>query len=452
MKKNTNVDMLSGSLWSNILKFTLPFMLTTFLQHLYNAADVIIVGRYAENPTALAGVGTTGSITTLILNMFLGLSVGVSVSLGRAIGAKDENAVHKTVHTGIAISVLGGLIVSLIGIFFAEPLLTMIEVPEDVMQQAKIYMQIIFAGKMPSLIYTFGAAMLRANGDTKTPLFIVTVTGIANVILNLLFVLYFKMNADGVALATTISQILNAIAVLYFLSKRSDNSKFYLNKIKIYKEQLLDIMKIGLPSGIQSSIFSAANVIVQSNVNSFGAAAMSGAAAASNICEFYNGAVNSFYQASVSFVSQNYGAKQFKRITKIIFTCLTYVAILWAIIVLITLFFKHQLIGLYLPNDPSAVPWGLKRLLVVGCSYGFLGFMNVMCGALRGTGLSFSAMISSIIGVIGIRILWVVAVFPLIGTFESLFLCFPLSWFGTFLLYTGMYFINIKKVQKQGSL
>lgn len=452
MKKNTNVDMLSGSLWTNVLKFTLPFMLTTFLQHLYNAADVIVVGRYAEDPTALAGVGTTGSITTLILNMFLGLSVGVSVSLGRSLGAKDDDAVHKTVHTGVTISILGGLMVSLIGIAFATPLLSMIEVPDDVMQQAKIYMQIIFAGKMPSLIYTFGAAMLRANGDTKTPLLIVTVTGIINVVLNLIFVLCLKMNADGVALATTIAQILNAIAVLYFLTKQHGNTKLYFKKLKIYKEQLADIFKIGLPSGIQSTIFSAANVIVQSSVNGFGAAAMSGSAAASNICEFYNGAVNSFYQASVSFVSQNFGAKQFKRITKIIFTCIAYVMFLWAIIILITIFFKNQLIGLYLPNDPAAVPWGLKRLFVVGCSYGLLGIMNVMCGALRGTGLSFSAMISAIIGVVGIRILWVTAVFPLIGTFESLFFCFPLSWFGTFMLYTVMYFINVKKLQKQGSL
>jgi len=450
--KNSNVDMLSGSLFSNVLKFALPFMLTTFLQHLYNAADVIIVGRYAEDPTALAGVGTTGSITTLVLNLFIGLSVGVSVSLGRSIGARDDEAIHKTVHTGVAISLICGILVSVVGIAFSKPLLSMIDVPDNVMQQAQIYMQIIFAGKMPSLIYTFGAAMFRANGDTKTPLIIVTATGIVNVILNLIFVLKFKMNADGVALATTIAQILNAVTVLYCLSRRRDASRLEFKKLRIYKEQLLDIARIGLPSGIQSTIFSMANVIVTSSVNSFGSAAMSGSAAASNICEFYNGAVNSFYQASVSFVSQNFGAKQYKRITRILFTCLIYVTSLWIIITLITLLFKNQLIGLYLPNNPDAVPWGLKRLLVVGCSYGLLGYMNVMSGALRGIGHSFSAMVSAIVGVCGIRILWVIAVFPLIGTFESLFACFPLSWFGTFLLYSALYFICMKREQNKGDL
>ena len=439
------VDMLSGSLFKNIIAFALPFMFTAFIQHLYNAADVMIVGRYAGRES-LAGVGTTGSISNLIINFVLGFSVGISVTLGRAIGAKDPDSIHKTVHTAMSMSVICGAAISVIGIVFAEPLLRLIDVPDNVMPQAKIYMQIIFAGKTPSMIYNFGAAILRAYGETKKPMYIVMVSGVINVILNLIFVTQFGMQADGVALATVISQIFTAVAIIYMLIIRTDESKLFLKKIKLYKEQLFDIVKIGLPSGLQSIVFSLSTVLVQSSVNSFGDAVIAGSSAASNLGNFYNAGVNAFYQASVTFVSQNVGAKQYRRIDRIIGWCALDVTFVWIIEVLITLFFGRFLVTLYAPDDPVAVDMGMIRMMCVNCFYGFLGYMNVMCGALRGIGKSTSALISSIAGVCGIRILWIFTVFKKIGTLSSLYICFPLSWLGTFFFHGIMYLKERKKL------
>lgn len=439
------VDMLQGSLFKNILSFAIPFMLTAFIQHLYNAADVMVVGRYAGRE-ALAGVGTTGSITNLIINFVLGFSVGISVTLGRAIGAKDTERIRKTVHTAISMSIICGAVVSVIGIVLAEPLLKLIDVPDNVMPQAKIYMQIIFAGKIPSLIYNFGAAILRANGETKKPMYIVLVSGVINVILNLIFVIGFSMQADGVALATVISQVFTAVAIIYMLIKRNDDIRLDLKKIRLHTEQLLDIIKIGLPSGLQSIVFSLSTVLVQSSINSFGDAVIAGSSAAANLGNFYNAGVNTFYQASVSFVSQNMGAKQYRRIDKIILWCLLDVVFVWIIEVAVTLFFGEALVTLYAPDDPLAVEMGMVRMMSVNLFYGFLGYMNVMCGALRGMGRSTVALVSSVAGVCGIRILWILTVFKKIGTLSSLYLCFPLSWLGTAIFHTVMYLIERKRL------
>lgn len=442
-----NVDMLSGPLFSNILKFVIPFMLTAFIQHLYNAADVVVVGRYAGR-TALAAVGSTGNITNLIIDLILGLSVGVSISLGHAIGAGDLEKQKKTVHTAILLSILSGAVVSIIGIVFAEPLLRLIEVPESIMPQAKIYMQIIFCGKTPSLIYNFGAGIFRANGDTKTPMYIVSASGIINILLNLFFVICLDMAAGGVALATVISQLFTAIVVIYKLTKRTDGSRLYLKKLKIHAEELRSIVKIGLPSGIQSLVFSGANVIVYAGINSFGDAVIAGNAAGTNIGNFYNAAVNSFYQAAVSFTSQNIGAKQYNRINKIIGICLLDVTIIWSILIFISLVFGESLVGFYAPGDVEAIHWGVVRLIYVGCLYGLVGYMNVMSGALRGMRYSFLCMIAAIVGVCGIRIVWVYTVFPIVNTYENLLLCFPLSWFGTFVFYSIVYVFVMRKLKR----
>ena len=440
-----NIDMCSGPLFINLLRFALPFMFTGLIQHLYNACDVIVVGRYAGQE-ALAGVGTTGSLTNLILKLILGLSGGVSVVLARAIGAKKEENIHKIVHTAISVSIIGGAIVSVFGIVFAEPLLSLIDVPQNVMPQAKIYMQIIFAGKIPSLIYNFGAAILRAKGDTKRPLYIVSVSGIINVVLNLFFVIVLGMEADGVALATVISQIFTAVAIIHILRNETDNTRLYLKKLKIEMNILADIAKIGIPTGMQGMIFSISNVLIQSSVNSFGATAIAGSAASSNIGSFFYVAVNTFFQASMNFVSQNMGAKNYKRINKIVVYCLIYEVIVGFLLTCITLLFGEFLLGIYAPDNAEAVRLGLKRLTIVGCTYGICGMMEVMAGALRGMGYSFSGMISSIVGVCGIRILWVLTVFRAIGTLESLFISFPLSWLGTFLLHTALFLYARKRV------
>lgn len=453
MASNTGkIEMCSGPLFKNIIRFTVPFMLTAFLQHLYNAADVIVVGRYAGEE-ALAGVGTTSSLTTLILNMFLGLSVGVSVSLGRALGANNNDDIHKIVHTAIPLSVISGSVVSFIGVVFAEPLLELIDVPDNVMPQAKIYMQIIFAGQIPSLIYNFGAAILRAKGDTKRPLYIVTATGLINVLLNLWFVAGFGMQADGVALATTISQIISAVVILVMLCNQQDSTRLFLNKLRMCKKQLAEIFRIGIPSGFQGIIFSLSNVLIQSSVNSFNSsAAMAGSAAASNVGSFYYVAINSFYQASVTFISQNFGANNLKRIPQIIRCCFIGEVFVWVIEILVTLFAGEFLVGIYAPGNAEAVIMGVKRLMIIGCTYGICGFMEVMSGALRGIGYSFTSMVSSVAGVCGVRILWIFTVFRAFKSFETLYSCYPVSWLITLALHSALFVVAFNRIKRSEEL
>ena len=446
--KNKNVEMCSGPLFLNILKFAWPFMLTDFFQRLYNAADVVVIGRFAGQD-ALAGVGTTGSITTMILNLFLGLSIGVSVVLGQALGAKNDDKVHKTVHTAMFISIVAGVVVSIFGIVFAESLLKLIDVPSNVMPHAKIYMQIVFAGKLPALIYTFGAAILRAKGDTRRPLYIAMISGLINVILNLILVICFDRGADGVALATTVSQIFSAIWVIRIICRDEDNTKLYIHKIKCYKGQLVDILKVGIPSGLQSTIFAISNVIVQSSVNSFGSAAMAGSAASSNIGGFYYGMLHTFAQTCVAFVSQNMGAKNYKRIDKTVLYCCFYVGIIWLITALLTVFKGEALISIYAPNDANAIKMGVIRLNIVGGFYGLCGLMDVMSSALRGTGRSLISMIISVLGVCGIRIVWIFTVFKAVRTFNVLFYSFPISWIGTFLMHATVFLIVRRKLNQK---
>lgn len=443
--KSKTVEMCSGSLFLNILKFTFPFMLANVLQRLYNAADVVIVGRYAGRE-ALAGVGTTGSVTQIMIDLFVGLAIGTSAALGRALGAGDKEKSGKIIHTSMMISILGGLIISVLGVVFAGPLLTLIEVPSDVMQQAKIYMQIIFSGQVFSLIYNFGSAVLRAKGDTKRPLYIVTISGIINVLLNLMFVVQFKMKAEGVALATVISQIFTAIAIIYILRNETDGLNLKIKKLSVHKESFLDVVKIGVPSGVQSMIFSFANIIIQSSVNSFGPAAIAGSAAAANIGGFYYIVLNSLTHASLVFVSRNMGAKKYDRIKKSVVVCLIYACIIWAIEALITILAGKTLVGIYAPGDNEAIKMGTIRVMVVGLTYGLCGCMGVMSGALRGIGRSMVSMIISIAGVCGIRILWVLTVFKSMRTFESLFVSFPLSWLGTFLMEVVLFIYFFKKL------
>ncbi len=445
--KTTTVDMINGPLWGKILKFSALYMLTAILQHLYSAADVIIVGRYAGQ-AALAGVGTCTVLVNLFLNFILGLSAGATIVLGQAMGARDKEGVGKASHTSMAVAIGGGFLVSVICLLFTKQLLYMIDVPENVMPEAAIYLRVVSIGFIPSLVYNFGAAILRAKGDTKRALFIVLLSGVINVLLNLLFVRVFNMSADGVAAATVVSQVFTAIAILFILCHEPDETRIYLRKIRFYKAPLLKIIKFGLPSGIQSSVYSASNILVQSSVNSFGSAAIAGSSAATSITNFYNVMQNSLYQSSIVFASQNYGAKKFDRIKKTIFICMTYVVAFWIIQSIVTFFCGKMLIGLYAPNDLPVIEMGWRKFNVLGYTYGLLGLMNVMSGALRGMGASFVNMVTSIVGVCGIRILWIVTAFKAIGTFESLFYCYPLSWAGTLILHVIMFMVVFKREKR----
>ncbi len=444
--KTKKSEMIEGPLWGKILKFAAFYLLTAFLQKFYNAADVMVVGKFAGHQ-ALAGVGTCTTIVNLFINFILGLSAGATIVLGQAIGAGNREGISKAAHTAVAVAVCGGLTISLVCTLFTKSLLGLVGVPEDVMPYAEVYLRIIALGFVPALVYNFGAAILRSKGDTKRALYIVSVSGIINVGLNLLFVCVFKMEAGGVALATIISQLFSAAAIMYILSREPDEVRISLNKIRIYKEPFVKMLKFGLPSGVQSSVFSLSNMLVQSSINSFGAAAMAGSAAESSIAAFYNEMGNSLYHSSLVFVSQNYGARKFDRIKKVIGICFTYVFAAWVLQSFITFFFGEELIGLY-TNDNAALIMGLRKFNIIGYSYIAHAIMVVMSGALRGMGASFFNMIMSILGVCGIRIIWILTVFKQIGTFESLFACYPVSWAGTVIFYLIMFVIVYKRAKR----
>ena len=431
--KTKQIEMCSGPLMLNILRFSVPVMLAALFQQLYTAADTVIVGRYAGE-TALAGVGTAGSVTSLILNLFLGLSSGVSVVLGKALGAKDDKAVSSAVHTSISISIWAGALVTVLGILLSKPLLILINVPNAVMGESLAYLRIVFIGEIPVLVYNFGSAILRAKGDSKRPLYIVTASGFINVGLNLFFVVILKIGTAGVALATVLSQVFSASAVLFLLCRGTDITKLSLKHIHTDMHQLQEITKVGIPSGLQSTIFNLANLTVQSGINSFGPAAIAGSAAAGNIGGFLYVMLNAFFQTAIAFVSQNMGAKNYDRISRIIGCCIACVTAVWGLQIAVVLLWSHELIGIYAPDNPKAIHMGTIRLIITGCSYGLGGYMEVMSGVLRGMGKSFGNMLTSLFGICGVRVLWMLTVFPRFRSFEVLFMAFPLSFLCTFLL------------------
>lgn len=444
MTKNRSIDMTEGTLWNKILIFSIPFMLTNILQLLYNAADVVVVGRYAGQ-TALAAVGTTGSLSGLLTNLFIGISGGVSVAMARSFGAKDDKAMHEVVHTAISVSLIAGIFLTVVGVIFAPFLLKLISVPDDILPQASSYMRMIFAGMIPSMLYNFGSGILRAKGDTKRPLIIISISGIINVILNLWFVISFKMGAAGVGLATTISQCFSAFFIIRILRHENDSSKLSLWKLKVYKKRLSFILKIGIPNGLQSCIFAFSNILFQSSVNSFGSATIAGCAAAGNIEGFMYTALNTFAQAAMTFVSQNIGARKHDRIDKTIKWCLTYVTIMGMIVTVVSVFLGKALLSIYAPDDFEVIKIGYTRLFIIGSSYLLCGIMDTFNGALRGMGASLSGLIVSIIGVCGIRIVWILVVFPFFRTLEMLFVCYPISWGFTALLFIFFYIHERKK-------
>lgn len=448
--KAKNIDMCSGNLFKNIFLFSMPLMLSGILQLLYNAADVIVVGRYAGD-TALAGVGTSTALISMILNLFIGLSGGVSVAMGRAVGEKNDEKIHKIVHTSIALGLIAGSILTVFGSLFAKNLLLFMDVPQDVLPQAQIYTTIVFLGTIPSLIYNFGAALLNAMGDTKRPLYIITVSGIINVVLNLFFVLFFKMKADGVALATIISQAFSAFAVIIILLKQNDSSKLIFKKLHVYIEPLKMILLIGVPGGIQSMVFAFSSVIIQSSINTFGIATIAGCAAANNIETFIYTIYHTFFTASLTFISQNIGAKKYDRIGKIIKYCFVYVIIAGVISAILIVLTGKTLLGVYCPGDMVAINAGFERLVITVTTYFLFGFMTVVCGALRGMGYSIHSMIGSIAGVCGIRIGWVLTIFNLYPNPKMLYVSFPISWIGTFIIVMGIYMYKKKnfKVSKE---
>lgn len=431
MKKKYEIDMCNGPLLGKILRFSIPLMFSGILQLLFNAADIIVVGQFTGSD-ALAAVGSTSALNNLIINLFLGLSIGSSVVTARYYGAQDWKRVHDTVHTSILISALSGVILILLGVALAQPLLAMMGTPANVMDQAVLYMRIIFVGMPAMMIYNFGAAILRAVGDTKRPLFFLLISGIINVCLNLFFVIVFHMGVSGVAIATIISQFISAVLVLFCLARSDSCYHLILRELRVNKAVLVEIVCVGLPAGIQSMVFNISNVLIQSSINSFGSIAVAGNTAASNLEGFVYTSMNAIYQASLNFTSQNVGARKVERVVPILTRCLAIVVVIGVGLSSVVLLLHNQLLGIY-SSDPAVLEYGVERLRVVCLTYFLCGIMDVTCGSIRGLGYSVRPTIVSLIGACGLRIIWIYTVFEMVDrTLFTLYLSYPVTWIITF--------------------
>lgn len=444
--KRYNKSMLQGPILSSVIFYTVPIILTSILQLLFNAADLMIVGQFCGSKY-VGAVGATGAVTNLIVNLFIGLSNGVGVSVAHAIGGRREEEVHRTVHTALPVALIGSLILTVAGIFLAEPMLRMMKTPDNVLPLSVTYMQIYFGGITFGMVYNFCASILRAAGDTKSPLIFLTIAGVVNVILNIIFVTLFHMNVAGVALATVISQAISAVLVVIALMRRTDSCRLVLRKMRIYKVQLLKIVRIGLPAGVQGSLFSISNVIIQSSVNSFGDVMVSGNAAAGNLEGFVYVILNAFHQTAVNYIGQNVGARQYDRVRRILWTCLGSVTVAGLSASMLVYGFGPWLLKIYITDSADAIGYGMIRLTYICLPYFLCGLMDVSTGALRGLGSSVAPMLISIIGVCGLRLAWIYTVFqiPQYHTPQCLFLSYTITWIVTFVVQMITFFLVYRR-------
>ncbi len=448
-----NSKMTEGPLLKNIISYTVPIILTSLLQLFFNAADLIVVGRFCGS-VSVAAVGATGAITNLIVNLFIGLSVGAGVTVAHAIGSREDDAVHQTVHTAIPTALLSGVVLTVIGVSFSETFLKWMGTPDNVRELSAVYMRIYFGGIVFMLVYNFAASILRAAGDTKSPLIFLSIAGVVNVVLNLIFVTVFHMNVAGVALATTASQAVSAVLVVMALMKRTDACRLDPRALRFYRLPLIKMVRIGLPAGIQGSLFSISNVIIQSSVNSFGDVFMSGNAAAGNIEGFVYVCLNAFHQTAVNFVGQNAGAHRLDRVKKTLFCCLGCVSIVGIVMGSLGYSFGETLLGIYITDSPEAIGYGMVRLSFICLPYFLCGLMDVTTGALRGLGESIGPMLISVLGVCGMRIVWIYTVFaqPQFHTPECLYLSYIISWTLTFAIQFVFFLFVFEKHKKREAL
>ena len=426
------MDMTEGPLLSKVLLFSLPIMLSGILQLLFNAADTIVVGRFAGNE-ALAAVGSVGSLNNMIISLFIGLSVGVNVLVARFTGSREDERVSQTVHTAVVLSVAGGVLLAFVGFAAARPLLELMGSPEDVIDLAELYVRIIFLGMPVQMLYNFCAAVMRAVGDTKRPLYFLTIAGVVNIVLNLLFVIPLRMSVAGVALATIISQAVSAVLVVRSLMAMEGPTHLHLRRLRIHPDMLVQIIRIGLPAGIQGSVFSLSNVVIQSSVNSFGSTVIAGNAAAMNVGNFVYQAMNTFQQAITCFAGQNIGARKPSRVITSMKVCMFWAVLFGTVLGLLSCVFGRQLLSLY-SADAQVIAAGLERLYIVCGPYFLCGIMDVMTGVLRGIGYSLLPMIVSLLGACAFRVLWVMTIFRAAPSMGCLMASYPVSWTLTFVV------------------
>lgn len=446
MNSKKVVNMLEGPLLGPIFLFAMPLFITSVLQLAFNAVDIIVVGKFTGHH-ALAAVGATGPVINLLVTMFMGISIGASVIMGQNVGARDFKNAQDTLHTAIGISILGGIIVLFAGYFTAMPLLKLMKTPPEVIELAGEYLKIYYIGMPGFMVYNFGAALLRAIGDSKRPMYFLTISGVFNVICNLIFVIVFKMGVAGVAIATSISQYIAAALIVASLLKADGYMKLFIDKIRISKDKALGMMRIGLPAGFQGALFSISNILIQSGINSFGSVVMAGNTAAGNLEGFVYMGMNSIYQTSLSFTSQNMGAKQYDRVKKIFWTCVGVVIGVGLFLGVGAWLFGDKLLRLY-TSEPEVIKYGVERLGVVSATYFLCGIMDTMVGGLRGMGYSITPMVVSLTAVCILRMIWIATIFQSIHTPVILYLSYPVSWIFAAIGHYINYLYAMKKLKK----
>lgn len=443
-KRSYEINMCEGPIFKKIIIFALPLVCSGILQLLFNAADIIVVGRFTGNH-ALAAVGSTSALINLLINLFIGVSIGANVLVGRYYGAQDYDNMEDSLHTAVASAAFFGVIMIFVGVFSAKPLLTLMGTPDNVIDLAVLYMRIYFVGMPSFMIYNFGAAILRSVGDTKRPLYFLFISGVINVIFNLFFVIVCHMGVAGVALATILSETVSAVFIL--LSLHQSEGALHLNykKLKIHRDKLIPMLKIGLPAGLQGTIFSLSNVLIQSSVNSFGDVVMAGNTAASNLEGFVYTAMNAVYQTALSFTSQNIGAKKYDRIDKILLQCLGVVTMVGLIMGNGAYLLGKPLLSLYTGSE-EVIEYGMIRLGIICVTYFLCGIMDVFVGSLRGLGYSVMPMLVSLSGACLFRIIWIFTVFAAYHSLFVLYISYPISWLLTALIHCGCYLWVRKKL------
>lgn len=445
MGSTHSMDLTKGSVTKKLLFFAIPILLTNLLQHLYGVADRVIVGQFAvDGEVALAAVGSTSAATTLILNIFNGLAIGANVICANLRGARKQKELSQCMHTSIALAAVSGLAVGIIGIFISKPMLRLMATPEDVLDSATLYMQIYFVGVPASLLYNYGAGILRAHGDTKRPMFILSLSGIVNVVLNIVLVVGFGRSVDGVAIATVVSQILSAAAVLWILFSPRGEFKLRIRSLRFHKKQVASVIRVGIPCGLNGVVFSLSNVIIQSSVNSFNSTIIiAGKTAATDISSLIYQLIAAFYSACISFSGQCYGAKQYRRIDSLVIRadilCMSMIAVLSVIVTI----FPRQLLGMFNSN-PQVIEAGINIVLINSWGYLIYSASEIFLGCLRGMGRSAIPTLLNLVGICVPRVIWATAVFPMHRTIEMLYLCYPLSWCISAVM-MGMYYVHCRR-------
>lgn len=445
MKNNKyEIDMVNGSIMDKLISFALPLMISGILQLAFNAVDIIVVGQFSGSKS-LAAVGSTTALINVFVNLFMGISLGANVLAARFYAAGKDKEMSKTVHTAIMIALISGIVMGVVGVIFARGALEIMGTPDDVIGLSTIYMRIYFCGMPFFMLYNYGAAILRAVGDTKRPLIFLIISGCINALLNLFFVIVCKLDVAGVAIGTIVSQFVSSVLVLYCLSKADTSYKLCFNKLAIDKEYMLQIFQVGIPAGIQSTVINISNAMLQSSVNSFGSIAMAGYTAANNILGFLYVSVNSITQACMSFTSQNLGVGKFKRMDRVLIDCIILSVAVSIVMGSSFYIFGRQLIGIY-TSDAEVVKCGMEILAYTTLTYFLCGIMDLIPGALRGMGYSAVPMVLSVIGTVGTRVFWIFGIFPYHRSLGILFVSYPASWGLTIVLQAACFYFVRKRV------